>query len=254
VSDIGRFAYCQRMFYLKAVLGLEPKPSEWIKRQRVADALRREIIFRQPRVLAKVKDSGDFTAALFDEINSLAANLPKKYDGIFGWNCAEYVDSAKSDVMPEVSMWIGEMSAMVDDIGIDDSIRMVSYVLAEHLMSSYELNLCGRVDKVLDNAVPVKIISGAVPRTPWDGDCITLFAYGTMLQEEYNVDLKYGFLEYSRIWRRKPIMFTDELRAKLFEAIDGILHISGGAVPNVCPHGNPRKCAACDFSDSCYTI
>lgn len=52
----------------------------------------------------------------------------------------------------------------------------------------------------------------------------------------------------------RPVMYTDSLRKSVMDTRDSVFGLLEGAVPDICPHGNGKKCESCGYAKRCYEI
>jgi len=156
----------------------------------------------------------------------------------------------------ELAVLGDELKALVGDLGLKGALGYVTPWRTEYSVKSEALNLSGRVDKVMrrDTIVPVEVKTGSASEYGWEGDRIQLCAYGMLLEEKFSEKIPHGLIEYTRVQESRPVLFTEKLRRQVIYARDGVEAVLRGEVPDVCPHGQPKKCGACDLKDECYRI
>jgi CRISPR-associated exonuclease Cas4 len=255
-SDLNRFVYCPRSIYLADVLGVEPERSFEFCMGVVGHAVRRELNLRQARLLSGVHSVEDADAVLSREVDGILADLPRISAENWIADYSVFLPVLRAELSAELEALKSELSAMEEDMGFDEALAYLTPKRIDCALRSESLNLSGRVDKVLDRGfpAPVDVKTGAVSEYARDGDAVQLCAYGMLLEDESDLGIPYGFIEYARTCERRPVMFTEKLRGKVIQARDSVAEILSGAVPTVCPHGEPKKCAACNFKERCYEI
>jgi CRISPR/Cas system-associated exonuclease Cas4 (RecB family) len=78
--------------------------------------------------------------------------------------------------------------------------------------------------------------------------------YVLLCEEKFNQKIRYGYVEYTQICEKKPVLASEALRRKTLETRDKVLEIRNGLIPEICPHGSGRKCDACGLKEECYTV
>jgi CRISPR/Cas system-associated exonuclease Cas4 (RecB family) len=251
VSDLRRFMFCPRAVYLVRVLGLAQQVSVEAARAAVSCFLRRRISLSQDRALARAGSAGGILSSLHLELDNAASDVLLELDGGLSELAALVLPEVRLDVLSELGLLAGELEAMVDDLGFDQALEYVRPSKLEHLMHSPALGLSGRVDKIMRHelAYPVQVRTGDFF---WDGDGVQLCAYGLLLEEESGQRVPYGFVDYVRSLELRPVLFSQGLRDRVFQVRDEVEDILGGAVPDVCCHGQVRKCAGCGLENQCF--
>lgn len=81
-------------------------------------------------------------------------------------------------------------------------------------------------------------------------------AYAMLLEDKFQLKepILFGFVEYTKAQEKRPVMTTEKLRRKVIEARDEIIDIFHGNIPEICPHGNGKKCQSCCYRGQCYEI
>jgi CRISPR/Cas system-associated exonuclease Cas4 (RecB family) len=253
-SDLSRLVYCPREVYLCRVLGLEPQDSPQRSRSLVGGAVWRELSMRQPRLLARMRHAEDPGAAVRAELEAVVADVP--YIFAERWSCrhAALLAEARAGLLSEAAGLCERLSCMVDELGFEGALGHVTPWKTEYTVRSEALGMCGRIDKVMGDGVPVAVKAGRVSDFGWEGDRVQVCAYGMLLEEGSGAPIRHGFIEYARAGEKRPVMFTEKLRRRVIFARDAVSEILAGAVPDVCPHGQPRKCEGCGLKDACYVV
>ncbi|MFH1055278.1 MAG: CRISPR-associated protein Cas4 [Candidatus Altiarchaeota archaeon] len=253
-SDLSRFTYCARLIYLYSVLGLEEEKTPERIRGVVGHAVRRELSMRQARLLGGIRSEEDVYHILCMELDSAFSDLPCIFAQEWSALHSILIPEVKAEVLAELDTLQKDLEAMVEDVGFERALKIVTPWRIEYNLKSDSLGLSGRVDKIMYNSglVPVDIKTGVASELGWESDRIQLCAYGMLMEDKFSGNIPYGLLEYTRIAKRRPVLFTEELRRQVFDARDGVQEILEGAAPDVCPHGQPRKCESCNLRDECY--
>lgn len=257
VSNLSEFEFCPRVVYLRCVLGLKSENTIERLQSFIEHAVRKELSMRQPKIMKKIRDVGELHDALIGEVDAIIDEIPLIYGRELGeFDYSECLNSIKSGIMAEIGLAERKLVSMFEDVGLDETLRLLTPWKIDFTVRSEKLGLCGRMDKVmrLDFLVPVGVKSCKPPDGVWDGDRLRSCAYGMLLEDRFGCSVPYGIVEYTRIHEERHVFLTEDLRRRVFYLRDCILDVLGGAVPEICPHGNGRKCESCGFSGRCYEI
>lgn len=263
VSSLSGYEYCPRSIYLRGVLKIKPEPNVVQVKGLVGHFVRKELSLRQARLLSRIKEAGEIKSMLEAELDSIIEDIPFIYkEKIMEFGGEEeyrkHTREVKAELLNEIKTISERLSAMVDELGIERALELTTPWKVEYSLKSEKLKLTGRVDKIMRQdrgagVIPVEIKTGT--EGLWEADRIQVCAYGMLLEDKFNVVIPHGFVEYTKVQERKPVLNTEQLRRKVIGTRDSVLDIlSGRHVPAVCPHGSGRKCEACGLSEKCYEI
>ncbi|MBD3387503.1 MAG: CRISPR-associated protein Cas4 [Candidatus Altiarchaeales archaeon] len=256
VSDLSGFIYCPRSVYLSRVLGVVPPGSDPQGRGMVGHAIRRELSMRQAKLVRKIDSSEDVETILNSELEAVISDIPYIFSERWVEGYSKFIPEVRSEVQSEIQLLGEELSALISDLGFERALERVTPWKTEYILRSEALNMKGRVDKVMraDCFEPVEIKTGRVPDGVWDGDRVQLCAYALLLEERFKEGVSHGFVEYTRVQERRPVVFTEKLRRQVIHARDLLSELLDGGLPDICPHGQPRKCESCNLVDECYEV
>ena len=254
VSVLCSYSFCPRSVYLSEVLGLEPDSVADLEKGLFGHELRKTLIAKQMSLLGTVDDAVGLVSVLRDVLECSFEGIWKNYSSIR----KEDAEAVRSEVLADLGALAERLSYIAEDIGFDAALRRMSPWRVDYPVSSGKLRLCGRIDKVMKESFyyPVEIKTCSPPESVWEGDKIQVCAYALLLEEDVQAEKKipYGFVEYARIPEMRPVMNTDGLRKKVSDTRDEVFKILEGYTPDICPHGNGRKCESCGLSKRCYEI
>jgi CRISPR-associated protein Cas4 len=126
--------------------------------------------------------------------------------------------------------------------------------LAQELLFSEPLNLCGKPDYLLKDrsgaVVPVEVKSGNAPRggEPYESHLMQLAVYFLLIEDALDCTPSHGLIRYRD--RSLQVENTDELRERLFEVIDRMRAVLIGGRAHR-SHNRPARCARCSLADNC---
>lgn len=141
VSSLNSHEFCPRIVYLKDVLNLEPKPDIERSKGLVGHAIRKELSLRQSKLLGRIEKVSELGEEAASELDAVLKDVPHTYmqmlDGI---DTTEYVSEIKSQLEGEIRLMADRMTAMVDELGIERSLELVTPWRVEYTINSKELS------------------------------------------------------------------------------------------------------------------
>jgi len=253
-SDLNRFEFCPRLIYLTGVLGLKPEPTLEQMAGIVGHYVRKELSFRQSKVLGRIKSAKELRGVLHSELDSIVVDVPFIYREKWNSDCDKILPQVKSEVEKELSLMEEKLKFLVEEVGLQEALKIVTPWKVEYDVKSPTLSLSGRVDKIMkeERLIPVELKTGQAGESVWEADRIQLCAYCMLLEDKFNENVPSGFVEYTRIQERRPVLATEKFRRKVVHTRDKVADILCGKIPDICPHGNGRKCEACSLKEECY--
>ncbi|MFH0863170.1 MAG: CRISPR-associated protein Cas4 [Candidatus Altiarchaeota archaeon] len=254
VSDLGRFLYCPRQVYLESFLGLGSPQTLEMGRGVVGHAVRRELSMRQRRLMERISSANDVDDLLVRELDAVLEDIPYIFAEKWSAGYGMFLPEVRLEMLSELEGLKADLSAMAEELGFEATLEYLTPWKTEYTVCSNSLRLKGRVDKVMrmPGIVPIDIKTGKVSELFREGDRIQLCAYGMLLEETFNTKIPHGFLEYTRIQERRPVVFSQKLRRQVVLIRDQVAETLSGMEPPVCPHGQPKKCDACRLNRICY--
>lgn len=119
-----------------------------------------------------------------------------------------------------------------------------------------KLNLIGKSDIVEfhadpqgGSAVPMPVDYKLGRRRKWDNDDVQLCAQGICLEEMFSVRVPAGAVYHVATRRRRPVLFTSELRDLTLRTIEAVRDLLAGTVVPVA--GVRPQCEGCSVHDIC---
>ena len=259
VSSLNKYAFCPRSVYLSEVLQIEPKPSVERSKGLLGHAIRKEFSLRQSRILGRIHDMDEIEDALLNELENVLEDVPYIYkDFLEGIKIDEYISEIRPELLNEIKLMKEKLEIMINEVGVEDSLKRITPWRVEYPVKSNRLKFSGRIDKVMkgENYFPVEIKTGNPGDGVWEGDRLQTCAYSLLLEEKLRLKkvIPFGFVEYTKIQEKRPVMNTEQLRRRVINARDDIIEILDGKIPEICPHGSGKKCEVCGFREECYKI
>ena len=255
VSSLSECAFCQRKLYLRYVLNMTPELTTAHARSLVGHALRKELSMRTTRLLKRMKDEQQLDALVREEFAGVIADAPIIYrEKLSGIPLGAFLPDVQREMEPELELFSSRLRSLVREHGADGALALVTPLKVEYAVSSATSGLSGIIDKVMRPLAPVEIKTGRAGEGVWEGDRLQACAYGMLLEEKFNQEVPYGFVEYAQIQEQRSVAFTERLRRRVVETRDDIREILSGSLPDICPHGSGRKCDACGLKEACYRL
>jgi CRISPR/Cas system-associated exonuclease Cas4 (RecB family) len=254
VSLLNAYSYCPRSVYLSEVLRLEPDSLAEMERGKFSQELRKRLLSKQTVLLGEAEDAGSVINALNEELDCAFDRLRRDYARLEDRTAEE----VKSEVAADLGAFFDRLEYIAEDLGFEKALRRLTPWKVDYGVSSDRLGLSGSIDKVMKDSsyYPVEIKTCEPPESVWTGDRLQVCAYGMLLEEVLALKKKipHGFVEYARILEMRPVMFTDSLRKNVNDTRNAVCALLAGDIPDICPHGNGRKCDSCGYAKKCYDI
>ncbi len=111
--------------------------------------------------------------------------------------------------------------------------------------------LCDKIEIIDGKYYPISIKHSTPPiKGVWDQDAIDLAATAILIEEEFETEVFVGFIDYTKINERRPVVMDVNLRKALFDIINEVKEIEyDKKVPTV--KINDRKCGNCEYKNIC---
>lgn len=258
VSSLSKYEFCPRTIYLEKVEGIRPAPSIEKEKGLVGHAIRKELSLRQARVIKRISDAADIESFLLAEFDTIVSEAPHIYrEKLDLLDYDKYMRELKPEITAEIKLLTKHLAALIDEIGLEKACAKLTPIKVEYTIRSESLGLSGRVDKIMmddENPIPVEIKTGKACERVWAGDRLQVCGYVLLTEEEFGKHIPYGYVEYTKISEKKPVLATEKLRRQVLETRDEINEILAGKIPEICPHGSGKKCETCGFKENCYKI
>ena len=143
---------------------------------------------------------------------------------------------------------------LLEKNGFSISDMFFFFFLYSYLLKDSQLELMGLCDKIeiVDGKYYPILIKNSNPplKGVWDQDAINLVANAILIEEEFDNEVFVGFVDYSKIGDRRPVVMDVNLRKALFEILEEVKDIVyNKKVPTV--KVNDRKCRNCEYKKIC---
>ena len=257
VSDLSRYIFCPRITYLSCVLKIKSEPSAEQEKGLLGHAIRKEFSLRQAKIIGKVKNVDEINDLLLKELEEILKDIQHIYtEKLEKISVEKILPEIKPELLGEIRLMKERVKATIEKFGIEESLKRVTPWKVEFSIRSEDMKFSGRIDKVMkeETYFPVEIKTGSPAEIIWEGDRLQTCAYAMLLEEKFGTRIPYGFVEYTRIQERRPVMTTEKLRREVLYTRDKIFEILNGKIPEICPHGSGKKCESCGFKEKCYEL
>ena len=126
---------------------------------------------------------------------------------------------------------------------------MYSYLLKDNELEV--MGLCDKIEIVDGKYYPISIRHSTPPlKGVWDQDAIDLAANAVLIEEEFETEVFVGFVDYTKINERRPVVIDVNIRKALFDIINEVKDIEyNKKVPTV--KISDKKCGNCEYKNIC---
>lgn len=187
-----------------------------------------------------------------DRLCELGTWLDKIADELTRSIAKKKIDEAKSRI--DIDEIAAGLSKALEDMGKRYLLKRIMPWMTEYYRYSKHLGMVGRPDKLIlinEEIIPSIIKTGDKPRYGiWGNDRLQLTAYAMLVEEEFEVSVKNGFVEYVRFGEFRDTKIKHGDRRKVLRILVRVKKIMGGVLPD---KSNRAPCDHCGFVDMCKT-
>ncbi len=262
VSSISEFIYCPVKLYLKNFNGDHIQTQEMVA-GKVVQEIRRGFEEITKRNIWNIKDNIEIEEifdTLFFEVPQFIENISNNYskrNEIDPLVLNELCDNLEEDFKLEsqfMALKIKEVLKNTDKRGMEIVEMFFPQSLLEFPLKNEELNLSGKIDKIeIINGIyyPVETKTGIPPGNGvWLADALQIAAYAILIDYELNKEVLVGFINYTKIGERRPVVINSILHNKLFGVLNSInTMFEKQEMPEFKISKN--KCEKCEYTDVC---
>lgn len=262
VSEILEFMYCPAKLYLKYAGDFDVQRSEVITGKAVHEARRgfEEIIKHNIWNIEKDMEIAEIQKIVLHGVPEFIEELQLKYLEYSEpphEDLNKFFKELKEDLVIEASLNVLKIKKLMETTnkkGMEISEMLFPQSLLEFSLKSEELNLKGKVDKIeIINGIyyPVEIKSTFPPsKGTWLTDSLQIAAYAALIDYELNKEVLVGFVYYTKIFERRPVVINSILHNKLFVVLDSISTMfEKEEIPEFSL--NKKKCEKCEYMEIC---
>lgn len=126
---------------------------------------------------------------------------------------------------------------------------MYSYLLKDPKIEL--IGMCDKIEIIDGKYYPISIKSTNPPiKGVWDGDAIELVANAILIEEEFDTEVFVGFVHYTKLDEKRPVIMDVNLRKALFEVMNEVKEIiDNKKYPKV--RTSEKKCGSCEYKSIC---
>jgi CRISPR-associated exonuclease Cas4 len=262
VSEISEFIYCPAKLYLKFTSDIEIQKNEMITGKVIHEARRgfEEIIKHNTWNVHKDMEIAKIQKIILQGVPEYLDELHIKYREYFKSDQEELIkffNELKEDLIIEASINVLRIKKLIESTkkqGREISEMLFPQSLLEFSLKSDELNLKGKVDKIeIINGIyyPIEIKTSFPPsKGTWLSDALQIAAYSLLIDYELNKEVLVGFVYYTKIFERRPVVINSILHNKLFKVLDSInMMFEKQEIPEFKIFIN--KCKKCEYLEIC---
>jgi len=127
---------------------------------------------------------------------------------------------------------------------------MYSYLIRD--LNLEILGTCDKIEIIDGRYYPIDIKTSNPPlQGVWDSDAIKLVANAMLIEQEFDTEVFVGFVDYTKIGEKRPVIMDSKLRKSLFKVLHEIKELlEEGIVPEI--SSDMKKCKKCPYLDICH--
>ena len=264
VSMLSTYLYCPRMLFLQKVLAVEEPPKESL----VLGSLRHEIYDfinkSEQKIVASIIEKMQYSQLLstykayYSKI--LKEKIIKNKSKIREVNL-DIVDVFKKTwplILNEAELRAKNIFDFVvkhNVYGSDLWEKLTPKIISEKSIESEKLQLKGIIDRIEiyeDRYVPIELKTGKMPKDGvWPGHRIQIAAYAMLIEENFNTNVKKGFIRYLDTNETRQIAINPFMKEEIIDLTKEIQNLlKNREIPNYCE--NKNKCVNCGLRSTCY--
>lgn len=258
VSLVSEYLYCPFKVYLHKY-NSDIVDKSLLNNQITHETMRgfEEILKRNLWALKGTMKIRKILEELFKGIPEYLEEIYEKYqDEIYYEGYGDEFERLKEDMI--LNSWIIalKIQKLLDNgiNGSDAADILFPTCLIEFAIEDKELGLSGRVDmiEIIDGVYyPIKIKTTLPPlKGVWKSDALQITGYALLMEREFNKEVQVGFVNYTKIGSRKPVLISSSLREKFTEVFNELTYVVyDDYKPEVVQ--NVAKCRRCNYYEIC---
>lgn len=257
-SEIFAYAVCPVKFKLKYVDKIDIPPTREMVFGGLSHKLREALTKKENKILHGVRreygvsDIENEYMRYYDEISSFAMVECARDLRKIGVEEQEALDLITQDFTLEIRVKAVRVCRIMNAIGIEGE-NLAEYMAPPWRYAAYkimdkELAMACVVDRIERHAgtfYPVEIKTGKPPAEDvfWPQK-IQLSCHAMLVESHFAAPVSFGFVEYTQVAEKRPVMVTSEMRKKVEDMRDSIRE---GAIGEK----NTISCASCEYRGVC---
>ena len=258
ISSIKMHMYCPMKLYLKTHVDLD-KTTDYQLHNEIKNLKIdiQDLIQKNMRKLKKNMDLNEIEIALSENINQYVENNIQNIRKLGFEITHEHLNQINDETYVSIkTLAIKSKKAMEilnkDGVGIVEMFFpncMYSYMIKDNDIGL--IGICDKIEIIDGKYYPISLKSSNPPlKGVWDSDAIDLAAHAILIEEEFDTEVFVGFVNYSKINEKRPVVIDMNLRKGLFKVINEVKEIMiNKKVPKV--KITEKKCKNCEYYRNC---
>jgi len=256
VTDLSKYLYCQRQFYLEKVLGIK-KPAT---KEMIEGRIRHEILElfskSEREVISGIGlEDREKIELLFKELLRKIINLVliknEQIINQFKINKEELIKKSEKQIFKEIELRVKAIEKAIVKGFFKNELweNLDPKYFSEFSILSESLGLKGRIDRLVidkEEIIPFELKSREADKI-FESDEIQLIAYILLLEYYFDKKISFGIIEAGN--ELYQIEATDEKKRKVLELISEIQTNISKKFPS-----NFSKCGKCSFKEECEKL
>ncbi|MTK12508.1 MAG: CRISPR-associated protein Cas4 [Clostridiaceae bacterium] len=257
VTNIKEYLYCPEK------LNLRLENLDIITEAQISSKISKEafkgfdsLVQRNLWILNGEMNIKDILTELFKDMPEFLDTIYRRYQEEGIEDPTQIFENLKEDM--RFNSWliaIKTQKLLKDGISGSEAVKILyppSYL--EFKIENPEVGLVGKIDKIeiIDGTYyPVAIKTSLPPKNGvWESDAIQSSAYSFLMEEEFNKDIAVGFVNYTKIGSKQPVINSPILTDKFIEIFENLSDmVYEGKKPEI--RINTKKCRLCEYSTMC---
>ena len=253
ISSIKTHMYCPMKLYLKTHVDITQNDDyqlyNEIKNLKIDI---QDLLQKNMRKLKKNMNLKEIETELSQNIATYTENNIRTIKDITKEQIGEITDETYFSIKI-LALKAKKAMTILDKEGIEIVEMFFPNCLYSYLIKDKQIDLVGICDKIeiIDgNYYPIVFKSSKPPvKGTWDGDAIEVAANAILIEEEFDTEVFVGFVRYSKIDDKRPVVVDMNLRKGLFSVLNEVKEIViNKKIPKV--KISEKKCRNCEY----YTI
>ncbi|WP_299522177.1 Dna2/Cas4 domain-containing protein [uncultured Methanobrevibacter sp.] len=258
ISSIKMYMYCPMKLYLQTHVDISKNEDYQVYTELKNIKIDiQDLLQKNMRKLKKDMELKEIETALSQNISSYSENNLETIEKL-GY---EITQEQKYEITNEsyfnikiLALKAKKAMKILNKDGFEITEMFFPNCIYSYLIKDNQIDLIGICDKIeiIDGKYyPILFKSSNPPiKGVWDGDAIEVAATALLIEEEFDSEVFVGFVEYSKIKDKRPVVIDMNLRKSLF----GILNetkeiIINKKIPKV--KISEKKCKNCEYYAIC---
>lgn len=258
ISSIKMHMYCPMKLYLKTHVDISQNDDyqlyNEIKNLKIDI---QDLLQKNMRKLKKDMDLKEIETTLSQNIATYTENNITSIKNLKLDITTEQIDEITDETyfnIKTLALKAKKAMNILDKEGMEIVEMFFPNCLYSYLIKDKQIELVGICDKIeiIDgNYYPIAFKSSKPPiKGIWDGDAIEVAANALLIEEEFDTEVFVGFVKYSKIDDKRPVVVDMNLRKGLFRVLNEVKEIViNKKIPKV--KISEKKCRNCEYFAIC---